>query len=633
MSTSPLSPDVARALSIEEWLSLLALENEAGRARFDEARRHLDPSARVREGIATGGLVVADTGAQALGRVAWRLEDRAGAPLGPEPSAGDPVVVYRKRAPDEAVRALVTRRTRRSLTLVFDEPPDAALESAELVVEREWDGKSDERLRQGLAALRTGRKRDAFWRGLVTGEEPPRPASPEPTSAFPDAVATGLNEDQQIALRRAMDAPDVFLVHGPPGTGKTEVLAAIAAAEIAAGGSVLACAASNAAVDNLVARLDARGLAPVRLGHPARVLPRVVDRTLEALVDAHPNVVVARKLEKEARELFRRADRAARQGRAKDRFAEARDARTEARRLLGEARTLLRRAEDDTLEGARVVCATLTGIGARLRSRRFTLLIVDEATQATVPATVLGLLKAERAVLAGDQNQLPPTILSVQANTEGLGRTLYERLVDTHGAAVSTMLRVQHRMNAHIMRFPSDALYGGALVAHKSVRDHALEGFPPVLFVDTAGKGWGEERPNESESVRNPDEAARVRREVDALVERGVSPSDIAVISPYAAQVQLLRQLISQEEVEVDTVDAFQGREKEAVVVSLTRSNDAGELGFVADVRRMNVAMTRARKRLVVIGDSATLGGHPFYEAFVAFTQASGFYRSAWEED
>jgi ATP-dependent RNA/DNA helicase IGHMBP2 len=204
------------------------------------------------------------------------------------------------------------------------------------------------------------------------------------------------------------------------------------------------------------------------------------------------------------------------------------------------------------------------------------------------------------------------------------------------------MLEVQHRMHTEIMRFPSDTLYQGRLVAHASVATHLLADLPeiaasertrtPVLFVDSAGKGWSEESPEGSASKRNPGEAERVAREVRGLIEAGVAARDIGVIAPYSAQVQLLRSLLPDEELEIDTVDAFQGREKEAICVSLTRSNDTGEIGFLGDVRRMNVALTRARRRLFVVGDSATIGGNAFYAAFIQHTQSNGQYRSAWEE-
>jgi superfamily I DNA and/or RNA helicase len=196
-------------------------------------------------------------------------------------------------------------------------------------------------------------------------------------------------------------------------------------------------------------------------------------------------------------------------------------------------------------------------------------------------------------------------------------------------------LAEQHRMNEAIMRFPSEALYAGKLRAHPDVARHALDD-RPLLMVDTAGRGLEEETPEGSDSKHNPGEAELVAREVERILALAVGPADVAVIAPYDAQVQRLRQLLAariDEGLEVDTVDGFQGREKEAVVVSLTRSNDAGEVGFLADVRRMNVALTRARKKLVVVGDSATVSRHSFYEAFVRHAQGAGAWVSAWERE
>jgi superfamily I DNA and/or RNA helicase len=626
---------------IETFRRLLKLEDDAARAQFEAERAGLDPAARIQRGIAFGGLVVSDTGAAALGRTAWTLSAKTGDDLEPRLRAGDPVLLYRKRAPEDAVRGLVTRRTRRAVIVVLDAPPEE-LEESELVLERQWDDVTRDRLLSGLRDLEGASKgRTVAWRELLAGARTPVLGRVQPLPAL-DADRR-LNEPQREAVSRAMAAEDVFLVHGPPGTGKTEVLAAIAEQEIRRGGTVLACAASNAAVDNLVMRLAGRGLDPVRLGHPARVHPSLIDHTLEARAERHERSRVAVDLTKEARALLRRADRAMKQGRASDRYAEARQARSEANRLLAEARTLARGAEDDILERSRLICATLTGLTSdRLRGKRFTLALCDEATQAVWPASVLALLLSDRAVLAGDQNQLPPTVISMEASRAGLSRTLYERLLDAHGQEISTMLRVQYRMHGDIMRFPNEQLYNGRLVAHESVTAHLLKDLrevgstertsTPVLFVDSAGKGWSEDSPDESESRRNPGEAARVAREVFALMADGVPAEEIGVIAPYAAQVQLLRTLLPDEALEIDSVDAFQGREKEAICVSLTRSNDAGDIGFLSDVRRMNVALTRARRRLFVVGDSATISGHPFYAAFVRHVQETGAYRSAWEE-
>jgi superfamily I DNA and/or RNA helicase len=306
----------------------------------------------------------------------------------------------------------------------------------------------------------------------------------------------------------------------------------------------------------------------------------------------------------------------------------------DARALLAEARRLEARAEAEVLDGCDVVLATLTSLdGPALAGRRWALAVVDEATQAVEPATYLALLRVERAVLAGDHLQLPPTVLSAAAQAGGLGVSLFERLVEVHGDAVKVTLAEQHRMNARIMAFPSEALYAGALRAHPAAADRPLDD-SPLEVVDTSGRGFEEETPEGSESKVNPGEAALVAHEVRTILARGLAPGDVAVIAAYDAQVQRLRDLLAAEVeagLEVDTVDGFQGREKEAVVVSLVRANAEGEVGFLADVRRMNVAITRARAKLVVVGDGATVARHPFYERYLRHAEQTGAWRSAWE--
>jgi predicted DNA helicase len=402
-------------------------------------------------------------------------------------------------------------------------------------------------------------------------------------------------------------------------------------------------------VDNLVERLAQAGLDPVRVGHPARVLESVLAHTLEARVRAHEQGRLAQELVREAWRL-RDAARKQRTKRGPGRFSESRAQEREARALFAEAREREDRAEADVLERAKVVLATLTGIEAPpLRGRRFALAVVDEATQAVEPAAYLALLRADRAVLAGDHLQLAPTILSEEAHKGGLGVSLFERLVRPEAAVA---LAEQYRMNEAIMRYPSEALYGGKLRAHPSVASHAIDG-APLEVIDTAGRGFDEATPSGweapgsprrraepegrsigSSSKLNEGEADLAAAQVERLVALGVPPADIAVIAPYDAQVQLLRQRLAsrlEQGLEIDTVDGFQGREKDAVIVTLVRSNDEGDLGFLSDIRRMNVALTRARRKLVVIGDSATVARHPFYEGFFRYAERIGAWRSAWE--
>ncbi|HSN92253.1 MAG TPA: AAA domain-containing protein, partial [Anaeromyxobacteraceae bacterium] len=521
---------------------------------------------------------------------------------------------------------VVARRTRAALAVAFDEPPPDWVPDGRVVLELEPSPVTWERLAAGVArmgAAPEGRR----WHAVLAGAAPRfatrRPGPP------PDAG----NAEQAAAVDLAERAEDLALVHGPPGTGKTTVLVEIVRRAVARGEQVLAAAPSNLAVDNLVERLAGAGVDCVRLGHPARVLPAVIGHTLEARASAHEAAGIARGLAEEALALRRSAARR-RQRRGPGRFSEARSRERDARALLAEARALEARAEADVLSRAQVVLATLTGLDAApLAGRRFPLAVVDEATQAVEPALYLALLRADRAVLAGDPQQLPPTVLSLAAQEGGLAVSLFERLALLHGAAARVTLAEQHRMNERIMRFPSDALYGGALRAHPAVARHAVDD-APLELLDTAGLGFEEETPEGSDSKLNRGEADLVAAEVVRLLARGLAAEEVAVISPYEAQVQRLRQLLAPHVdggMEVDTVDGFQGREKEAVVVSLVRSNEAGEVGFLADVRRMNVALTRARKKLLVVGDGATIARHPFYDRFLRHAQAAGAWRSAWE--
>jgi predicted DNA helicase len=252
------------------------------------------------------------------------------------------------------------------------------------------------------------------------------------------------------------------------------------------------------------------------------------------------------------------------------------------------------------------------------------------------------LLRCDRVVLAGDPCQLPPTVISPEAADRGLAVSLMERVMATLGPGVSRLLTVQYRMHADVMGFSSAEFYGGELVAHESVVGHRLCDLPgvraeplteaPVKFIDTAGAGYDEELDEETDSRRNPQEAALAAKSVRQLLDAGVSPSDVAVIAPYSAQVRLLRDLLAGTGVEIDSVDGFQGREKEAVVISLVRSNPEGEIGFLADVRRTNVALTRARRKLIVVGDSATLANHEFYKRLLEYVEGIGVYASVWEE-
>ena len=277
-------------------------------------------------------------------------------------------------------------------------------------------------------------------------------------------------------------------------------------------------------------------------------------------------------------------------------------------------------------------------VSSVLDDLRFDVLVIDEACQSVEPGCWVPLRRADRLILAGDHLQLPPTILSDAAKKEGYAVSLMERLVKHYGDLVTRQLTVQYRMHESIMGFSSQHFYDNTLIADESVRSHVLSDLPndlvsddPVTFIDTAGTGWQEELEPEGLSKRNPEEGRLVLKQVNALCEAGLAPSDIAVIAPYAAQVRWLRENAIYDQLEIDTVDGFQGREKEAVVISLVRSNAIGEIGFLSDARRMNVALTRAKRKMIIVGDSATLASDQFFQSLLAWIEKTGTYRTAWE--
>jgi len=607
-------------VDLDQHLDRLGALLDKERAAETERFAQLPFAERVRRGLALPDVeAVEESGLAGRSLVTYARPggiELAGRQLG----VGSIVRVIPKRdAGDDAPTGIVARRQRARIGIAFDEsPPDWATEGR-VAIELLPSSATYDRLSGAVRRMRDARR----WHPVLRGEPPRFEARPREAPG----VQHRLNTEQEAALEQTERADDLMLVHGPPGTGKTTVLVELIRRAAARGEKVLAAAPSNLAVDNLVERLVAAGIDAVRVGHPARVLPAVIEHTLDQKTQAHPQARIAAELVEEALRL--RADsRKRKQRRGPGRFSEARAREREARQLLAEARELEDRAELSVLEKAQVVLATLTGVESRaLEGRRFAIAVVDEATQAVEPAAYLALLRADRVVLAGDHLQLPPTVLAPDA--QQLSLSLFERLARAQPGAMSTLLE-QHRMNEQIMRYPSDALYGGKLRAHPAVARHAIDG-SPVELIDTAGRGFEEETPQESDSKLNEGEAELVAAEVRKLLAL-LPPRDIAVISPYDAQVQKLRQLLHEvEELEIDTVDGFQGREKEAVVVSLVRSNPAGELGFVADIRRINVALTRARKKLIVVGDSATIARHPFHEGLVKYAERIGAWRSAWD--
>ena len=457
----------------------------------------------------------------------------------------------------------------------------------------------------------------------------------------PREIAVDLNAAQRDAVRFALSSQDIAIIHGPPGTGKTTTVVELICQAVASGQKVLASGPSNTAVDNLLLRLARRNVQVVRVGHPARVAQELQQNTLDALVAKHDNTSIAREMVREAEDIHRKLER---HTRARPRRGARLEMRSDAKQLKVQARMLEKQAVQHILDRADVICATTTGDDEALRDIKFDLAVIDEACQSTEPGCWIPLLKAERIVLAGDHFQLPPTVLSASATKLGFATSLMERLVQHYGDDVTRRLDVQYRMHADIMNFSSRHFYDGQLVAHDSVTQHTLHDFDtfmsareeppatPATFIDTAGAGWEEELEPNGESKLNPEEGRLILKKAEELYQHGLPAEDIAVIAPYAAQVRWLRDHNQIPNLEIDTVDGFQGREKEAVLMSLVRSNREGEIGFLGDSRRLNVALTRAKRMLVLVGDSATLGHHDFFLKLLEYFEEIGGYHTVWEE-
>ncbi|KAF2670088.1 DNA helicase [Microthyrium microscopicum] len=472
------------------------------------------------------------------------------------------------------------------------------------------------------------------------------------------------NDSQKHAIRFALASPDLALIHGPPGTGKTHTLIELILQLLALNQRVLVCGPSNISVDNIVERLAPHKIPLVRLGHPARLLPAVLAHSLDVLTQTSSAAALVRDV---------RAD-------IDSRLAQLKTTRGKAARsaVYGEVKELrkeYRERERGVVGGvvgaARVVLATLHGAGGRqLRGQKFDVVVIDEAGQALEAQCWVALVGARKVVLAGDHLQLPPTVKAADKSSKEkkekndggekksssaeekaeekemskltLETTLFDRMLKLHGSEIKTMLTTQYRMHEKIMAFPSEELYDSKLVAADSVKDRLLKDLPygvegtddtrePLVFCDTQGGDFPETNEEEEvgkkagpglkfgESKSNSGEAAIVKKHVKDLVNAGVKPEDIAVVTPYNAQLAQLARMLKEAYpgLELGSVDGFQGREKEAVIVSLVRSG--GEVGFLAEKRRLNVSMTRPKRHLCVVGDSATLTkGSKFLKRWMA---------------
>ena len=440
-----------------------------------------------------------------------------------------------------------------------------------------------------------------------------------------------LNPTQEEAVNKVMTAKDVAIVHGPPGTGKTTTLVEAIYETLHRENQVLVCAQSNMAVDWISEKLVDRGVPVLRIGNPTRVNDKMLSFTYERRFEAHPDYPQLWSIRKAIRELHANSRKGASRENIRQKINSLKDRATELEIRINEA----------LFSEARVISCTLVSSANRiLMGQKFGTLFIDEAAQALEAACWIAIRKADRVVLAGDHCQLPPTIKCMEAMRGGLDKTLMQHIVHNKPEVVS-LLKVQYRMNDEIMRFSSDWFYHGQLTSAPEVKYRSILDYDtPMVWVNTEGMDCNEEFVGESFGRINKQEAALCIEELkkyitkigkERLLEERI---DFGVISPYKAQVQYLRQLIKKDAffkpfrpfITINTVDGFQGQERDVILISLVRANEDGQIGFLSDLRRMNVAITRARMKLIILGDASTLTKHPFYKKLFDYIEEDLLY-------
>ena len=449
--------------------------------------------------------------------------------------------------------------------------------------------------------------------------------APVSTYNFTPVRFPWLNPSQEEAVNKVLWAKDVAVVHGPPGTGKTTTLVEAIYETLHRENQVLVCAQSNMAVDWISEKLVDRGIHVLRIGNPTRVNDKMLSFTYERRFEAHPDYPQLWSIRKAIRELQQQR----RKGRSESLHQKI-------NALKDRATELEIRINASLFNEAHVIACTLTGSAHRvMMGMKFGTLFIDEAAQALEPACWIAIRKADRVILAGDHCQLPPTVKCFEAARGGLAHTLMQTIVKRKPEAVS-LLKIQYRMNEEIMRFSSDWFYGGSLQAAPEVKYRGILDYDtPIVWINTEGMECHEEFVGESFGRINKTEATLTMEQLQAYINRIGKQRilderiDFGLISPYKAQVQYLRQLIRREPffkpfrhlISVNTVDGFQGQERDVIVISLVRANEEGQIGFLNDLRRMNVAITRARMKLIILGDVPTLTRHPFYKKLYEYIQ------------
>ncbi|KAI3643804.1 hypothetical protein MP228_009968 [Amoeboaphelidium protococcarum] len=557
-----------------------------------------------------------------------------------------------------ALRAVVHRVNSQSVTLILDREVESdQINGNKYRINKLVDDVSYARMQKALQSLESVLKqsqtqqisdliRVAF---SIEGQKPLFTS----LQSKNDAVAyinPNLNESQKEAIQFALTAQSIALILGPPGSGKTTtVLEIIKQLVVRSQYRLLVCAPSNVAVDNLVERMAGceygKTLKFVRIGHPSRMLPDAQPYALDTVIKTSDSGQLVQDIRVDIEKAFKQ------KAKAKS-YSDKKVIQNEIRSLRKDLRQREPKLISTVLDQCQIVFSTLSGAGSRmLQQQKFDFVIIDEVSQSLEPECWIALLKGDKAILAGDPHQLPPTVLCPKAAREGLETTIYDRLYRLHGESIQHMLNVQYRMNKVISDWSSNAMYGGRLISHDSVKDRLLcdlesvqdneDTNTPLVMYDTSnchlyesieddddnsgGKGGGESKYNEGESKL-------VLHHIQLLTEAGVDPAQIAVISPYNAQVHLLKRMLLEDypQIEIGSIDSYQGREKDVVILSLVRSNDQKQVGFLVEKRRLNVAITRAKYQAVLICDAETVSNDKFMKEMVEYFNEHADLRYAY---
>lgn len=450
---------------------------------------------------------------------------------------------------------------------------------------------------------------------------------PASTFSFHPLRFPWLNATQEEAVNKVLHAKDVAIVHGPPGTGKTTTLVEAVYETLHRENQVLVCAQSNMAVDWISEKLVDRGVSVLRIGNPSRVNDKMLSFTYERRFESHPDYLQLWSIRKAIRELYARSRKGAEREAVRQKINSLKDRATE----------LEIRINESLFSEARVIACTLVGSANRLLTgQKFGTLFIDEAAQALEAACWIPIRKADRVILAGDHCQLPPTVKAPEALRAGLGHTLMQTIVKSKPDTVS-LLKLQYRMNDEIMRFSSEWFYGGMLQSAPEVKYRSILDFDtPIEWINTEGLDCNEEFIGENYGRINKSEAELSIEQLKGYItkigrERFLDERiDVGMISPYKAQVQYLRRLVRndaffkpyRQAITINTVDGFQGQERDVILISLVRANEEGQIGFLNDLRRMNVAITRARMKLIILGDASTLTRHAFYKKLYTYIES-----------